>query len=179
MGSHTMFTRRVQDSFAMVEVPGVAGVDIYSNNQRVATTNASGVGLVPNLLSYQLNTVRIDDRGLPVELELDLAERIVAPYARSGVMASFGARRNDGATLRIVDEQDEPLPISSEVRVGRSPTLYHVGRRGEVFVPEIAYPTTIHAMRAGRPCAFIVAPPATVQPLPRLGPFTCRPIVPA
>ena len=65
MGGHTMLARTVQESFAMVEVPGAPGVDIYSNNQHVATTNRSGVGLVPNLLPYQRNTLRIDDRGLP------------------------------------------------------------------------------------------------------------------
>lgn len=174
MGGHTMLARRVQDSFALVEVPGSPGVDIYSNNQRVATTNRSGVGLVPNLLPYQRNTVRIDDRGLPVEMELDLGERTVVPHARSGVLVTFAAKRNSGATLRIVTDDNEWMPLGSEVRSGDTATAYHVARRGEVFLPEISYPATVRVVHRGRACSFTVTQPESRDALPRLGPFKCR-----
>jgi outer membrane usher protein len=174
MGGHTMFARRVQDSFAMVEVPGAPGVDIYSNNQRVATTNASGVGLVPNLLPYQRNTLRVDDRGLPVELELDLGEKTVAPHARSGVLVTFAAKLNNGATLMIVTDDHEWMPLGSEVRAGSATAAYHVARRGEVFLPEISYPATVRVVHGGRSCSFTVPQPVSREPLPRLGPFKCR-----
>ena len=50
-------------------------------------------------------------------MELDLAERTITPYARSGVLVTFAARRNDGATLRIVTREGEPMPLGSEVRI--------------------------------------------------------------
>jgi outer membrane usher protein len=130
------------------------------------------------LLAYQRNIVRVDERGLPVEVELDLAERTIAPYARSGVIVTFAAKRNDGATLRIVTDDGVPMPLGSEVRVGEGAVSYYVAQRGDVFLPQISYPATVRVERAARACTFTVPPPATNEPLPKLGPFTCRAISP-
>jgi outer membrane usher protein len=174
MGGHVMLSRVVQDSFAMVEVPGPAGIDIYSNNQQVTRTNDQGVALIPRLQAYQRNVVRVDDRGLPVEIEMDLAERIIAPYARSGVLVTFAAKRNNGATLKIVSSDGTAIPLGSDVRIDGAGASYRVGLRGEVFVEEISYPAEVTVTRAGNECRFAVPRPANDEPLPRLGPFTCH-----
>jgi outer membrane usher protein len=174
MGGHTMLSRRVHDSFAMVEVGGVPGVDVYSNNQHVATTDSAGVALIPNLHAYQRNVLRLDERGVPVEVELDLAERTIAPYARSGALVSFKAARIDGATLRILTEDHAWMPLGSEVRVGHAAAIHRVAQRGEVFLAQISYPATVRVATGGRSCSFTVPAPANDEPLPRLGPFKCR-----
>jgi outer membrane usher protein len=174
MGGHVMFSRVVQDSFAMVEVPGTAGIDIYSNNQQVTRTNDQGVALIPRLQAYQRNLVRVDDRGLPVEVEMDLAERVIAPFARSGVLVTFSARRNNGATLRIVLDDGTPMPLGSEVRIDGDDVPHRVALRGEVFVDEMSFPAGATVTRGTKACRFAVPRPANDEPLPRLGPFTCR-----
>ena len=65
IGGDFFLTRPVQDSFAVIQVPGVAGVRGYSSNQDVGHTNSQGNLFVPNLLPYYGNRLSISDRDVP------------------------------------------------------------------------------------------------------------------
>lgn len=71
MHNHMFETRWLQDSFAVVEVPDQPNVDVYANNQLVERTNSSGVAMVPWLVPYDCNIIRIDDRSLALNTILD------------------------------------------------------------------------------------------------------------
>ena len=64
-------SRRITDSFAVVQVPDYSGVGIYADNQLVARTDADGTALVPRLRAYQINTVRIEQADLPLDAQID------------------------------------------------------------------------------------------------------------
>ena len=59
-------TRTVTDSFATVEVGGVADVTVYYDNQPVAHTDANGIAVVRDLRSYDVNRLSIDPLQLPL-----------------------------------------------------------------------------------------------------------------
>jgi len=68
-----------------------------------------GYGVVASLSPYQLNTIDIDPRGIPDDVELQASSRNVAPSAGAVVLLSYptrvarpvliNSRQNDGATL--------------------------------------------------------------------------------
>jgi outer membrane usher protein len=105
------FSRRIRDSFAVVQVPGFEGVRVYSENQEVARTNARGFALVPGLRPYQRNRLRIDPADLPTFA------------AASWLHFRFTARamRSSVSTLKTVSHWLREQPFSmTAVKSGRS-----------------------------------------------------------
>ncbi|HVE65886.1 MAG TPA: fimbria/pilus outer membrane usher protein, partial [Thermoanaerobaculia bacterium] len=82
IGGSVYATRAVQQSFALIRVPGVAGVRGFSSNQEVGRTSRSGDLLVTDLLSYYGNRVSISDQDVPIDHVIDATEKIVAPPHR-------------------------------------------------------------------------------------------------
>lgn len=85
-------TRPSTQSFAVLHVPGAAGVRGYLNNVEVGRTDAEGRLFVPDLLPYQANRLRIEQSDLPIDYELDDEELVLAPPTRGGAVVVFPAR---------------------------------------------------------------------------------------
>ena len=84
---------QIAQAFAIVDAAGVEGVRVMHNNQLVGRTNASGKLLLPSLAAYTANQVRIDDRDIPMEIELAAVQQDVAPRMNAGTMAKFSGKR--------------------------------------------------------------------------------------
>ncbi|MEQ1949736.1 MAG: fimbria/pilus outer membrane usher protein, partial [Bryobacteraceae bacterium] len=67
MHGHVLPSRWLLNSFAVVEVPGQKNADVIVNNQVQAHTNSRGVAMVPVMVAYDNNTVRIDDKSVPLD----------------------------------------------------------------------------------------------------------------
>lgn len=166
-------TRWINGSFAMVEVPIKQTVDVYSNNRIIGHTDGSGIALLPNLVAYEHNRIRLDDNAIPLDVTLDLAERTVTPPQKGGYLLKFKAKKTTGATIILVDEQNQPLPAGTVVRVDGQ-TSEQVGLKGEVFMPSIALPTVVTATRGDRHCTATALAPTLPIVLPTVGPFVCN-----
>jgi outer membrane usher protein len=83
----------VPQSFAIVDAAGVAGVRVMHNNQLIGRTNADGKLLLPNLAAFATNQVRIDDRDIPMEIELGSVQQEVAPRLNAGAKVKFAGKR--------------------------------------------------------------------------------------
>src|SRR5204863_4997748 len=94
-------SRKVQDSFALVEVPGYPDVGVGFQSTVLTRTDASGKALVPRLMPYRRNAVRLDPSELPISAELDTIEMVAVPPARSGVKLAFPVRSGRGALIKI------------------------------------------------------------------------------
>lgn len=91
--SSVQFTRPVQDSFALIKVPGLSGVRGYLNNLEVGTTDSKGQLFVPNLLSYYGNNLGISKKDLPFSYNVDITDKIVSAPYRGGALVEFAAAR--------------------------------------------------------------------------------------
>ena len=60
IAGHGFASRRVGEGFALIEVPGFKDVDVYVNNQPAGRTDARGIAVVPRLLPWQSNPVRLE-----------------------------------------------------------------------------------------------------------------------
>ena len=95
-------SRRINQAFALVEVPGFGDVGVGVMNQIETHTRASGRALLTQLMPYRPNAVRLNASDLPISAELDSLEMSVVPSARSAVKLSFPVRSGRAALLRIV-----------------------------------------------------------------------------
>jgi len=174
LGGHVLASRWIDDSFAVVEAPVQQPVDVYANHRRVAQT-ANGVALVPRLVAYEPNVVRLDDAGVPMDVSLDLHEKTIVPTSRSGVLLRYAGSKLKGATLLLVDAAGVPLPVGATVRVVGQDDVQHTALRGEVFLPSVEFPATVLVEHPRGRCMAVADAPA-VDVLPRVGPLPCRPL---
>jgi outer membrane usher protein len=174
LGGDIMPTRWLDNSFALVDVPGQPGIRVYANNQYIATTDWRGKAVVP-VVPFDANAVRLDDKDVPVQLAMDLAERNVVPFSRTGVLVRFSAEVTKGATVILRAPDGSFLPLGSQVTVAGSTEVYEVAYDGEVFIQDLVTPAQLHVHGPKFECdASVPKAPAGVD-LPRIGPVTCEP----
>jgi outer membrane usher protein len=167
-------SRKVQDSFALVEVPGYPDVGVGFQSSVLARTNAEGKALVPRLQAYRSNSIRLDPSELPISAELDTIELSVVPPNRSAVRVAFPVRSGRGALIRIVLDDDAPAPAGAELELEGDSKEFFVARRGEAFVTGLKDKSRLRLTWQGRHCDFDVELPAgSPDEIPRVGPYVC------
>ncbi len=174
IAGNVFLSRAISDSFGLVRLPGYPNVRVYSQNQEVGRTDAAGELVVPRLLPYQKNTVRIDPGDLPFDAEFNLLARDAIPYARSGVVVEFAVKPARGALVRIVEEDGAPLPSGALVRVDGQDGAFPVALDGDAYLTGLSARNRAVATWSSNRCAFEFSYPETTDPQPRLGPFVCR-----
>jgi outer membrane usher protein len=161
-----------QEGFAVVQAGGLEGVPVMRAHQVVATTNAQGLALVPGLLPYQANTISIDTGELPMDVQVAASQIEVVPYARSGVVVDFVARRERSVLAQLVMDDGREVPAGARVEVG-SGEPFVVARRGEVYLVGIGDSARLDVRWSGGHCrAFIDVPAGEAGQ--RVGPVACQ-----
>ena len=167
-------TRRVQESFALVEVLGYADVGVGFQNNILARTDKNGNALITRLLPYQSNSIRLDPSELPISAELDSIEQVVVPGNRNGVVVKFPVRSGRGALIKIVFEDGEPAPAGAVIELINEKQEFFVARRGEAFVTGLQNSDILRLKWNGAQCQFEVKlPPGDKDTIARVGPLTC------
>jgi outer membrane usher protein len=178
IGGSLYATRAVQQSFALIRVPGIAGVRGFSSNQEVGRTTDSGELLVPDLLPYYGNRLSISDQDVPIEYAIDATERVVAPPHRGGALVSFPVRKVRSVTgvLAVSEGSTVVVPASGEliVQVDGIENSSPVGNGGEFYfesVPAGRHPATVTFQ--GGSCRFILDVPRSSETFLDLGRIVC------
>jgi outer membrane usher protein len=174
IGRQVMPTRWLDNSFAVVDVPGQSGIRVYANNQYITKTDGQGMAIVP-LVPFDGNVVRLDDKDVPVQYAMDLAERKIVPFSRTGVLVRFTTEETKGATLILHATDGSPLPLGSRVLVPGSTEEYEVAYDGEVFIQDLATPVHVHVRGEKFECDVAVPKAPEGVALPRIGPLVCKP----
>ena len=167
-------SRRIDGSFAVVQVPGLPGVGVYADNQLVARTDADGRALLPRLRPYQRNPVRIEPADLPLETQIDSTEMDAVPAYRSGTVLRFPVRRSRGATLRVTFDGAVPVPAGAVARVAGQSRDYPFGLEGQLYLGGLGAADRVEVDWPGHRCAFDLALPAAGEALPDLGDVACH-----
>ena len=173
--SHVFATRRVDQSFAVVEIKDHADIGVGIGANMLTRTNARGIALLPELGAHQPNQVRLDPKDLPVSAEVESIEKIVVPAWRSAVKVDFPVRAGRAALLKINFEDGEPAPAGALVHIEGDKQEFYVARRGEAFVTGLMPANRILLEWQKQQCSFTVAmPPSTKDEIPRVGPVLCK-----
>lgn len=166
--------RRIDGSFAVVDVGGFADVSILQENRPVARTDARGRALVSGLRGYQVNRLGVDLAGLPFDAEVDGVEVDVVPPSRSGVMVRVPVRYSRSVTFRLVDAEGAPLPAGTMLQVDGLPKTVPLGFDGRGFLSGVGVRALVRAKGPLGPCSAAIEIAAAGDDLPDLGPVSCR-----
>lgn len=175
MERNLFVSRTVQDSFALVEVPGYANVSVGLSGSRLTRTNSDGLALLPRLHAYSNNSVRLAPEDLPISAELDNIEQIVAPAWRSAVKVKFPVRSGRGALLTIVLDDGAPAPAGAEIQIKGDKQIFYVARRGLAFVTGLTEKNSVQLYWQDSSCTLDFELPAhKSDDIPRVGPLVCK-----
>jgi outer membrane usher protein len=131
------WTRPIQSSFAVVDTAPGKGVHVFRENQPVGVTDDYGKLLVPDLLPFQVNRLSIDDRDLPLALELGSASASITPPFGAGVPLRFKVGGQPASRMRLRDAAGAPIPAGAAMSLDSKRLELPVGYDGLVYL-EIA-----------------------------------------
>ena len=166
---------RVVDAFAVVQVPGMEGVDIYRENRYVGTTDEWGYVFVNELGSYDRNRLSLDVSDIPLDADLDRTEQIVVPRRDSGALVIFNARQSRSAIVVLEMPDGEPAPLGARVTAESLPASV-MGYDGETYLTDLGDRVKLELFVHGEYlCSAAFDVTIIAGQVPRLGPFTCAP----
>jgi outer membrane usher protein len=168
-----MPARRIDRSFAVVEVADFPDMTVYVENQPIGRTDRKGRVLLDSLRAYESNAVSIDPKELPFEASLATREMVVTPAYRSGPVVRFPVARASAATLRLVLPEGRPVPAGASVHT-RSETV-PVALDGLVYLTLASGRQQARVEWPGHRCAFAFDRPESGDPQPDLGTIVCAP----
>ena len=184
IGGGLHLTRAVSTSYALVRVPGAAGVRVYDNNQPVGRTDRHGNLLVPNLLPYYGNRLSIADTDLPLDYEIEHTGQTIAPPFQGGALVAFLAERIQGVTGRVVlthgAARTVPVYGNLVVTVKGVRQVSPIGAQGEFYFENLPAGPHPAAVEFGdTPCAFTLTVTPSAAPFIDLGTVRCDAGAPA
>ena len=172
--SELFASRKLVDSFALVDVPGYANVGVGFQSTVLTRTDARGRALVPRLMPYRKNSIRLDPSELPISAELDTIEMTAVPPARSGVKVAFPVRSGRGALITIVLDDGQPAPAGAPLELAGDTKEFFVARRGQAFVTGLQAQNTLRLKWNEQSCTLKVElPEGNKDDIARVGPITC------
>lgn len=174
LDGHVFVSNSIDDSFAVVDTAGIAGVEVLQENRPVGRTNNQGILFIGGLRAYETNQLSIAAGDIPLDINLSFDRLNVVPNDRSGVMARFPITQSHSAIIRILDSASQPLPPGTEVTLTISGEHTNVGYDGECFMQTLSANNTITAKAKGRDLCH-ASFDYTAQPgsIPSIGPLTC------
>jgi outer membrane usher protein len=126
------FGQPMGDTIGIVHVPDAAGARL--SNAAGARIDRFGYALVPYLTPYSLNTIQIDPKGLPLDVQLDATSAQVAPHAGAVVMLKFKTESGRTIIVRARFKGGNALPFGAEVFNEKGVSLGIVGQAGKILL---------------------------------------------
>ena len=168
-------TRRVDQSYALVEIKDVPDIGVGTGSNFTARTDSDGLALVPNLTPYVPNQIRLNEKDLALSAEIDSIEHMVVPPLRGGVKVDFPVRSGRAALLKIVLSDGQPAPAGAVVRIQGGKEEFWVARQGQAYVTGLADESKLELTWKNQRCQMQVKlPPAQKDDIARLGTVICE-----
>jgi outer membrane usher protein len=166
-------TRAIEDGFALVSTRGLPDVPVLRENRALGRTNKRGFLLVPDLPAYRASRIGIDLLDAPVDVSTSSDLQFANPRGFSGVVVEFPIERMRGATLVLVDADEQPLPPGLAVTLRDSGASGVTGYGGQVFFSSLEKINRVVVETEDGPCEAEVTFDET-QVMQTLGPFVCK-----
>jgi outer membrane usher protein len=139
IGGKAFLGRPVDQSFALVRVPGVAGVRAFLENQEIGRTDGDGDVLVPGLPPFLGNRLGIAGVDLPTRFDVSRSEQLVSAPRRGGALVQFPVRSLHPVSGKARFRGDG-TPAFGTLTVSRGAVRAEspIGRGGEFFFEDLA-----------------------------------------
>lgn len=154
-GTHAAM-RPVVESFAVVKVPGVAGVPVRLENRPVGVTDETGTLVIGPLRELQQNRVTIDIRAIPPEVEVATTEIQVVPNRRHGALVVFAVKTMSARVFKI-EGKNGVAPVGAKVTSTEESTV--MGHDGELFLEHATAGQKIELVHGDERCSITIPTP--------------------
>ena len=147
-------SRTLHDGFGVIRTPGMTGIPIMANGRVVAVSDGNGVAIVPSLVPYEQNTLRVDLKRLPLNIETDDDKVVLVPAFRSAALGEIKLFRAVSALMVVTTSDGEPVPLGTEVNLVGSSERFVVGRAGRLYLSRLQQKNEIVINLDGGDCKF-------------------------
>jgi len=122
--------------YALVRTPGVPGVPVMREHQRIGVTDARGRLLVPNLLPYHANLIAIDERALEIDQSVADPARFVSVRRHGVALLEFDIRTPSALQARLTAPAGDraELGLGRAWPEGRESEAIRIGPQGEIYI---------------------------------------------
>lgn len=124
------------DTIGIVEAKDAKGARI--TNAPGVHVDGRGYAVIPYLTPYSLNTVELDPKGLPLDVELKETSAQIAPRANSVVMVRFATVAGRAAMINVHLPDSASPPFGTSVLNEAGIEVGVVGQGGRVLVRGVA-----------------------------------------
>ncbi len=163
--------------FALVKTGDAGELPRYRGYNRVATSNADGWAIIPQLVGFQKNVISFRPEELAFDISMDNVEKeqIFAPYSRGGVVVNFPLKSSVSALVILVDAEHSPLPAGAEVTAVETGEVAYVTLEGRLYLTNITRDLNLRvdAGKYGRCATRLIKPVLLDNIQPVIGPLVC------
>jgi outer membrane usher protein len=175
VGSAVGLTRRIDDAFAVVDVPGVAGAPVFVDHQFAGDTDKRGMLVVNGLHAFVPTQVSIGYERLPLDVELKSDKIDVTPGVRGGALAVFPATHLHLVAGSVVLVDGSPAPAYASVVFSGADREESVRLdEGGRFTIDHVSPGKYRLSIEGQSCSAKVDVPRTTNLITPLGTIRCE-----
>ncbi|MDV3467390.1 fimbria/pilus outer membrane usher protein [Stenotrophomonas sp. C3(2023)] len=155
-------TARIGTTFAVVDVPGVAGLRLQGAGY--ARTLVGGRAVLPRLSPYQNNRIRFDGRHLPLNLQLATTAFTVKPAHAAVVLRTVDARERRQLLLQVTLADGTPAPVGSVLHDPQGGFAGTTVSEGNVFLVDAQIGQSMSMEVNGQRCQLQYAVPPRFDP---------------
>jgi outer membrane usher protein len=171
--------RPITDSFGVVKVNSLEGVDVSVNGQTIGKTDSRGQLFLPSLSSYYDSDVSIASESVPIEYLVPNVKLKLSPSLRSGSIVNFDVTRLQAFTGSIQLEssgQRRPAEFTEgTLESGGKSFPLQTGKRGEFYLENLmpgSYLATLNV--EGKPCRLELNIPVSTEAFVDMGEVVCK-----
>ena len=172
LGTTVHATRRIPDSFVVVEVGTFAGIRVFRDNVLIGTTDGGGRLVVPTIIAYQPHTISIDINDLPLSTEIERSQLEINAAPRTGMLVAFPVRQARSALLRVQDDLGNAIAAGALAKIGDA--VFPVAADGALYLTGLEASNVVTVKFGAKSCRFTVLFVTSNELLPNLGGYVCR-----
>ena len=169
-----MPARRLDQSFAVVQVADYADLSVFLDNQPIGTTDGKGRVLVDSLRPYERNEISLDPTQVPMDGAIAQSAIGVTPAYRSGALVRFPVTRASAATVRLLLPDGTSVPAGATARLNGASIEFPVALDGLLYVEGLQGSMEAQIVWQGGQCHASLQRPAGADPIPDLGALQCE-----
>jgi outer membrane usher protein len=180
LGTGFLYGRPIDGAYAIVQTPNVAGLPVFLGGELQGNTDRQGRLLIPSLVPNFENSVNIDVRSLPQDVDVSKSKELIAPFARTGMLVVYDTHHVLAITGTVVIRRNgvTTVPELSGMTIGlpSGPVTQGLGGSGTFYfenVPSGQFKAHVEDDKGG--CDFtLTVPAARSQAVVNLGTLTCE-----
>lgn len=125
------FSQPLSETIGIIEAKDAEGARLL--NASGVRVDRRGYAVVPYLTPYATNTLELDPKGLPMEVELQITSQQVVPRAGAVAMIKYATASGRSAVLEAVQANGDALPFGATVFNEQGQELGVVGQASRIF----------------------------------------------